>query len=331
MAIEAASLLPVRAQNYQVHDLHSGERIWTETNCYIDLWIELLAALGLDPTPAGACALSADFLGDQWTFLKYPPEDLRALYGIDVAEMSVWKPVLDHVMEQLTFGRLVTVEVDSWWLPDTAGVSYRIDHTKSTIVPNVVEPGARRMEYFHNAGLYVLEGDDFEGIFNLKNDDPWILAPYMETVDLTRLDRAADLGSIAIELAGEHLRWAPEGNPVARLGEQIQRDVPWLQEAGLDAFHLYAFALVRQCGFTAELAADFSRWLRTTLPNTPNADRLEQATAEFGAVAQGMKSLQLRLARAARGRDVDVSDTVAALAGSWGVAMDAMRTWHGTA
>ena len=34
-------LLPVRAQNYQVHDLHSGERIWTETNCYIDLWIEV--------------------------------------------------------------------------------------------------------------------------------------------------------------------------------------------------------------------------------------------------------------------------------------------------
>lgn len=50
-------------RGYQSHFSHAGERIWPETNCYLDLWIETLHALGLDPVPAFACALSADHDG----------------------------------------------------------------------------------------------------------------------------------------------------------------------------------------------------------------------------------------------------------------------------
>ena len=42
--------------------LHAGDRVWTETNCYVDLWAELLPALG---HPAEA-ALSAP------TTTRYP-------------------------------------------------------------------------------------------------------------------------------------------------------------------------------------------------------------------------------------------------------------------
>lgn len=31
-------------KNYVQHPLHSSERMWPETNCYIDLWIEVLAS-----------------------------------------------------------------------------------------------------------------------------------------------------------------------------------------------------------------------------------------------------------------------------------------------
>ena len=80
---------------------------WTETNCYVDVWIEVLHALGLDPVAAAAFTLSCDFEGDQWTFFKYPPEDLRTLFGIEVAELNVWRPVVDHVEEQLGLGTAV--------------------------------------------------------------------------------------------------------------------------------------------------------------------------------------------------------------------------------
>ena len=39
------TLAALDPQNYAPHPLHDAERIWPETNCYIDLWIETLHAL----------------------------------------------------------------------------------------------------------------------------------------------------------------------------------------------------------------------------------------------------------------------------------------------
>lgn len=81
---EPAPQISTCPRGYQSHFSHAGERIWPETNCDLDLWIETLHALGLDPVPAFARALSADHDGLQWTFLKQQPEDLRRLYGLEV-------------------------------------------------------------------------------------------------------------------------------------------------------------------------------------------------------------------------------------------------------
>ena len=35
---------------------------------------------------------------------KYPIEDLRALFGLEVAEMYVWRPVIDHLADHLARG-----------------------------------------------------------------------------------------------------------------------------------------------------------------------------------------------------------------------------------
>ncbi len=184
------ALLPLSADEFRPHSLHASERTWTETNCYVDVWIEVLHALGLDPMAAGAFTLSTDFQGDQWTFFKFPPEDLRTLFGLEVSELNVWKPVIDHVTEQLDLGRLCTVEVDSWFLPDTRGVSYGIAHVKSTIVPQMVDRRHRHLGYFHNAGYFELEGDDFDGVFRLgaRSDAPG-LPPYVEVIRLDRIRR----------------------------------------------------------------------------------------------------------------------------------------------
>ncbi len=85
MTAEAPTLLDV-VEDRGSHPSHSGDRIWPETNCYLDLWIELLHTLGHDPVPMYACALSADHDGEQWTFVKPDPADIRDLYGLQVAE-----------------------------------------------------------------------------------------------------------------------------------------------------------------------------------------------------------------------------------------------------
>src|SRR5271154_1092039 len=100
--------------------LHGHDRTFRETNCYVDLWIELLHARGIIPESTMACACLVDFEGDQWTFLKPPPEDLFQLHGIDVHEMQLYRPMVEHVLEQLKAGRTMTIEADSFYLPDTA-------------------------------------------------------------------------------------------------------------------------------------------------------------------------------------------------------------------
>ena len=59
-AIAESSNLTIFAKtvDYRPGTLHDASRIWLETNCYADLWAELLHALQLDPVPAFACALS---------------------------------------------------------------------------------------------------------------------------------------------------------------------------------------------------------------------------------------------------------------------------------
>ena len=167
---------------YSPHFTHSPDRIWPETNCYFDLWIELLHSLGLDPVPSFACTLSADHDGLHWSFIKPPPEDIRRLYGLEVTEENVWMSVLETVESGPPRGVLHTVEVDSWWLPDTAGTAYRSEHVKTTILPTRVDRHRKLLWYLHNAGLYALDGEDFDRIFSFGDGIGPALPPYIEQI-----------------------------------------------------------------------------------------------------------------------------------------------------
>jgi hypothetical protein len=301
-------VVAVDPTSYQPHPLHATDRTWTETNCYVDVWIELLHALGLDPLAAGAFTISTDFEGDQWTFFKFPPEDLRALYGLGVAEMNVWRPTLDHAVEQLELGRLLIMDADTWFLPDTQGVSYRIAHAKTAMVPNSIDRAGRRLGYFHNAGYFELEGDDFDGVFRLgPYADPVALPPYVETVRLDRLRRdPGELVARAVALTRAHVARRPVDDPMLRFEQRLEHDAAWLGTQDLQTFHLYAFGTCRQCGATAELAASFVDWLAAHDPAVTGSDDLVVVAEAFRTVAVTAKSLQFSLARRSRGRSVDL-------------------------
>lgn len=57
---------------YQRHALHGEDRVWSETNCYVDVLIEQIHALGFDPVASLAFTLAIDFEVDQWTFSNTP-------------------------------------------------------------------------------------------------------------------------------------------------------------------------------------------------------------------------------------------------------------------
>ena len=317
-------LLPLDPAAYAPHFIHGSERVWGETNCYIDLWVEVLNSLGLDPVPAAVCALDADFDGHSWAFLKYELEDLRRLYGLVVAECNIWRPVVDHIDEYLSTGQLLTVEVDSWWLPDTAGTAYQNEHVKTTVVANLLDRVARRLGYWHNAGYFELSGDDFDHIFRLgEHANPEVLPPYVELVRLDKLRRDPDdLLATTVALVREHLSRRPETNPVRRLADAVIAALPGLGEQGMETFHLYAFATLRQCGATAELGADLLAWLTDR-----GAGDLEDAATHLRDVAVSAKSAQFGMARAARGRSVDLGGPLDAMAGSWEQAQQALTAW----
>ena len=121
---------PLNPATFTRHGLHDDARSWAQSNCYVDLWVELLHSLGLDPIAGLAFTLAIDFEGDQWTFFKYPLSDLYSLYGIDVQELAIWRPLVEHVEQQVARGRLLIIEVDAWFLPDTTGTSYGAHHEK---------------------------------------------------------------------------------------------------------------------------------------------------------------------------------------------------------
>jgi hypothetical protein len=312
---------------YEAHPLHAPDRNWTETNCWQDMMIELLHTLGLDPVAAAACTLSTDFDGDHWTLVKFPPEDLRTLYGLEVAEMYVWRPVIDHLADHLGLGHLLTVEVDAFYLPDTAGITYHLDHAKTGVVLQMLDVGERRLGYFHNAGYFELAGDDFDGIFYLpQGRDPRILLPYIELVRLDRIrhdDDAALLDAVRT-LTAEHLGRRPTTNPMPRFRARLEADLGWLAEQDDAAFHTYAFATCRQVGATAEMAAAFVDWL-----DQRDGGGLDKAAEAFASMAATAKGLQFSLARAARGRTIDLDAPFGAMEEAWDRALGLLLERYG--
>lgn len=324
----AAALLGFDPAAHQPHRLHHDERVWTESNCYVDLWIEVLHALGLDPHACLGFTLALDFEGDQWTFFKPPLGDLYTLYGIEVQELSVYRSLADQVLAQVRRGRLVMPEVDAFFLPDTRGTDYRAQHSKTTIAIQEIDVVGQRLGYFHNRGYHALSDGDFAGLLRL--DPPpasGALPPYVEFAKLDALRRlpGPELLTAAIALTRGHLARLPRENPLRRFQASFAVHLQDLLAGGLAAFHAYAFVTLRQLGACFELAASFVRWLAAH----GEAD-IEPAAAECEAIAAAARALQLKTARAAStGKPFDHTALLDTMAGHWSAATGCLRARYG--
>lgn len=318
MALRPVTVLPLDASAYQRHSLHADDRVWVEKNCYVDIWIETVHAVGCEPMAMLPFVVALDFEGDQWTFFKPKHDELWDLYGIDVQELNCWRPLLAHAEEHLGAGKLISTEADAWWLPDTSGTDYRRQHTKSTIVLNELDVGGKRLGYFHNAGYYLLEGEDFEKTFETP------VMPFF--AELVRIDRLVkrplpELQSMSGVLLAKHLARRPRENPVTRFAERFARDLPELQARGLPYYHAWAFATVRQLGAAAELMALYLRWLAP-----PDAGQFAPAVAAYESISQGAKAFILKAARAVNSKKpFDPSGTFAEWATAWQTAIDVLE------
>jgi len=311
-------VLDLDAATYQRHSLHAEDRVWVEKNCYVDIWIEVIHAVGCEPLAIAPFVVALDFEGDQWTFFKPPHDELRELYGLDTQELNCWRPLLAHAEEHLAAGKLISTEADAWWLPDTSGTDYRRQHTKSTIVLNNLDVAAKRLGYWHNAGYFVLEGEDFDKTFRVGvPPDPAFMPFFAEFI---RIDRKVirpvdELRVMSKQLLAKHLARMPVDNPIRRFAARFTKDLPELQALGLAHYHAWAFATVRQLGAAAELLARHLDWAGG--PST--------AIAAYDHVSQGAKTFILKAARAVNSKKpFDPSATFEGWAIAWDSALVAL-------
>ena len=286
--------------------LHDPQRPWPQTTCAVDLLIELVAAYGHDPVWMMAFTLIQDFEGDHFSFFKVPSDDLEALYGLSVHELAVWDHLVDHVAEQVARSRVVLIEVDGFYLPDTRGVTYREQHGKTTIGVYALDKAQRWLAYFHNETRGELTGDDFDGVMQLLPSQAGLLMPYTEVVKAS--GRAhADPAACALAQLQRHWQRRPATNPFTAYADALPAHLETLASREPAYFHAYAFNTMRQFG------ANFGL-LEALLLRWPDAG-FQAAAACAWTLANEAKVLQFKLARAASRRKFDgLVDAVQALA-----------------
>jgi hypothetical protein len=317
LAVTRVAVLPeLNPATYRRHSLHADERVWVEKNCYIDIWLEVIHALGLEPMAILPFVVALDFEGDQWTFFKPPHDELRTLYGIDVQELNVWRPLIAHAEEYVSAGKMISTEADAFWLPDTAGTDYRRQHTKTTIVIQDLDVAARRLGYFHNAAYYALDGEDFVELFRLDAaPDPTFMPLFAEFIRIDgRVRRpSSDLLTLSGELLRRHLARRPVTNPIARFRARLVQDLPSMQDNGLAFYHAWAFATIRQLGAAFELLALHLEWR-----GDGGEMGLRPAIDAFHRISSGCKTLILKAARAiSLRRPLDVNTLFPELETAW--------------
>jgi len=303
------------------HPWHSGERVWSTSNSNIDVWIELLHTLELEPAPMLLSTLCADFEGDQWTLVSVAPADLWACYGIVVEELFIWRPLLAHFVEQLDRGNAVLVEVDAFHLPDMIGSSYQREHTKTLIAVTGYDRDLHSLRYMHGATSAQVGGDDLDSLITAGIGGAQ-LPPRAQVVKLDRLLRrtAIERAQLGVALARFHGTRLPLVNPVRVFGDALRAHGAWLAGGDAEHYQRWAFATLHQCGAAFEIAADVCGWL------VEHGEPIADAVPRLRTVSRLARSLHQRLVRVSQsGRMPDVSQTLDDMAHAWDEAMAILK------
>ena len=320
-ATAMVSLFGADPATYRPHAIHAPDRTYIETNCFTDIISELLHARGDEPLASFGSFVRMDFENDQWTFFKPFAVDLEQLYGVDIHEIQPYRSIPHQVEEQIALGRTMTIELDGWYLPDTAATSYRTGHVKTGVIAEAIDVAGERFRYFHNASLYELSGEDFRGAF--RTDAGWsedVLPPYTE---LIRFDAGARLTGEALREAARaslrgHLTRIVPGNPFDRFHERFAADLPGLLAGDEARYHAYTFATFRMAGAGFELLGSHVDWVL--------GSHGSGASAAMSRIVDTCKVLGFKLARR---RPFDPAEMMQSLSAAWTEALgsldDALR------
>src|SRR6185295_12402268 len=107
-------------------------------------------------------------------------------------------------------------------------------------------------------------GEDFVKTFRLDAaPDPTFMPLFAELLRIDRVVRRPreELVAMSRQLLRTHFARRPAHNPILRFQRRLEEDFPDIQQRGLDHYHAWAFATVRQLGAAFELAAFHLRWL----------------------------------------------------------------------
>ena len=305
---------------YSACALHDVARDWPQTNCYADLWIEAIASRGLAPEAMLGFTAALDFEGDQFTFFKPPLEDIELLYGFVVHELSIYDDLAGHIAEQCARGRLVMVETDAFHLPDTRGVSYGLQSSKTTIGVNRIDPVGGTIDYFHNEGYFRAAGADYHGLMAFGAGGGRLkLPPYAEIVKTHRapLDGEA-MRECARALLARHVERRPARNPLEAFAGRLPDLIARVSAREPEFFHKFAFNSLRQLGANFELMGSGLAWLAA-------GDEFAGEIEACRAMSAGAKSFQFLLARAiVRRKTVGLEAPLAAMAETYARLFDGL-------
>jgi len=310
------SLFGCDPATYRPHLIHTGERTYIETNCFTDIISELMHARGDEPLATFGSFVRMEFENDQWTFFKPLAVDMELLFGIDIHEIQPYRPIASQVAEQLRAGRTMTIELDAWYLPDTAATSYGTAHVKTGVIAEAIDLDEERFRYFHNASLYELLGADFRGAFRTEAGwDGNVLPPYTELIRFDAGPRLSgeELRAASVELLRGHLDRVPSVNPFDVFHARLAADLPALLAGDEALYHAFTFATFRMAGAGFELLGSHVDWAL--------GDAGARASQAMARIVEGCKVLGFKLARR---RPFDPSEAMHALSAAWAEAMGSL-------
>ena len=245
----------------------AGERTYTETNCYTR------HPDRADPRARRRAAGRRRLHRARWTsratsgrFFKPPPEDLEALFGIDIHEMQPYRPLPRQIAEQIEAGRTLIVELDSWYLPDTAATSYRTRARQDL--------GGRRGDRPAPPSASATSTTRACTSSRARTTGARSASAGRSPTTSSRPTRSSSASTAARACRASELRAAaasaccatisqrrPATNPFERFGAQLDARPAGAARRRCAQYHDYAFATVRMFGSAFEITASHVDWL----------------------------------------------------------------------
>ena len=167
------------------------------------------------------------------------------------------------------------------------------------------------MRYVHNAGVFDLADEDFDGVLTTDIEQNMVPLPYLELVTIWPPVADHTLTDAVTEALVDHLQRRPEGDQVMQMAHYLQQTAPMLA-GDPELFHRLAFTTTRQFGAAAQLAAGFAAWW-----GQRRGVDLSDAVGSFAEAAEVAKRAQFGLGRGVRGRAVDLESQLQPAADGW--------------